>query len=177
MSDEKVAELFLNSVRDRFRAMKKYAEGAMIQMSDEDLAWVQNPECNSAILIVQHLRGNMLSRWTDPFTTDGEKPDRGRDAEFLTSGSFDRNALMAKWEEGWGCLLGAMDSFTPDDLTKSVTIRGEGLSLVDGIERQIFHVSFHVGQIVHIAKECLGERWQTLSIPRGQSDSYRPKSR
>lgn len=177
MSEYAVADLFLESARARFRAMKKAAEGAMAQMSDEDLAWTQNPECNSVILMVQHLRGNMLSRWTDPFTTDGEKPDRGRDGEFVVPAQFEREALMAQWEEGWSRLLGAMDSFGPDDLTRTVTIRGEGMPLLDGINRQVFHVSYHVGQIVQIAKECLGERWQTLTIPRGQSESYRPKTR
>ncbi len=172
MEDRDVGDVYLESVRARYRAMKKYGEHAIHQMSDEDLHWVANDECNSVAILVQHMRGNMLSRWTDPLTTDGEKPGRNRDGEFVSDSSADRASLLVKWEEGWGCLLVTLDSFSVQDLMKSVTIRGQELSLVDAINRQAFHTSYHVGQIVQIAKERLGKKWVTASIPRGESESY-----
>jgi len=172
MSDRDLGEVYLDSARARYRAMKKAGEHAIDQMSDEDLHWTANAECNSVAILIQHMRGNMLSRWTDTLTTDGEKPDRNRDQEFVADASQRREALLVKWEEGWACILAALDSFSPQDLLKPVRIRGQELSLLDGINRQIFHTSYHVGQIVQIAKERLGERWVTSSIPRGQSQSY-----
>lgn len=172
MNDGDVGEVYLDSARARYRAMKKTGEHAIAQMSEEDLHWTANAECNSVAVLIQHMAGNMRSRWTDTLTTDGEKPDRNRDQEFISDGSVGREALLVKWEEGWGCILSALDSFSPQDLLKPVTIRGQELSLLDGINRQVFHTSYHVGQIVQIAKERLGERWVTSSIPRGQSDSY-----
>ena len=172
MDDSKLGETYLDSARARYRAMKKAGEHAIAQMSDEDLHWAANAECNTVAIISQHRRGNMLSRWTDPLTTDGEKPGRNRDGEFISDGGATREALLAKWEEGWACLLAAMDSFSSEDLSKPIKIRGQELSLLDGINRQIFHSSYHVGQIVQIAKERLGENWVTASIPRGQSESY-----
>lgn len=169
-----IGTLYLESVRDRFQTMKQVGERAMEQVNDADLDWQANPEANSIRLIVQHLRGNMLSRWTDTLTTDGEKPDRHRDAEFVVDGPADRDALRQTWEEGWDCLLDALVSFNVQDLEKTIYIRGEAHSLLDAINRQLIHCSYHVGQIVQLAKERVGERWQTLSIPRGKSASYRP---
>ncbi len=172
MDDTKLGETYLDSARARYRAMKKYGEHAIAQMSEEDLHWTMNAECNSVAVLIQHLRGNMLSRWTEALTTDGEKPGRNRDGEFVSDGEATREALLAKWEEGWGCLLAALDSFSGQDLLKPVRIRGQELSLLGAINRQVFHCSYHVGQIVQIAKDRLGERWVTASIPRGQSDAY-----
>lgn len=172
MTDQSIGGIYLESARARFRTMKKLGEHAMKQMSDADLVWTSNPECNSVAMLVQHLHGNMLSRWTDVLTTDGEKPGRNRDGEFIVVEPIDRGILMAKWEEGWTCLLAALDSFTADDLLKPATIRGQKLPVVDAINRQVFHVSYHVGQMLQIAKERLGDRWETASIPRGQSEAY-----
>ena len=172
MDDATLGETYLDSARARYRAMKRLGEHAIQQMGEEALHWTMNDECNSVAVIIQHLRGNMLSRWTDALTTDGEKPGRNRDGEFISEGRATREALLAKWEEGWGCLLVALDSFSAQDLLKPVRIRGQELSLLDAINRQLFHTSYHVGQIVQIAKERLGERWVTASIPRGQSDAY-----
>ncbi|MDK1020135.1 MAG: DUF1572 family protein [Candidatus Hydrogenedentes bacterium] len=177
MDDTALGETYLESARARYRAMKQLGEQAIQQMGEEDLHWSMNDECNSVAILIQHLRGNMLSRWTDALTADGEKPGRNRDGEFVSEGRTTREALLAKWEEGWGCLLDALDSFSSQDLLKPVTIRGQELSLLEAINLQIFHTSYHVGQIVQIAKERLGERWVTASIPRGQSDSYRPRPR
>ena len=172
MTDQSIGDVYLESVRARFRTMKSVGEHAMNQISDEDFVWTSNSECNSIAILIQHLNGNMLSRWTDVLTTDGEKPGRNRDSEFIVKEPVDRDALIQKWNEGWTCLLAAVDSFAPEDLLKSATIRGQQLAVVDAINRQLFHVSYHVGQMVQIAKERLGERWQTGSIARGQSEAY-----
>lgn len=174
MSTPELGTLFLQSARARFASLRRVGERAMEQIEDSDLDWQANPEVNSVRIIVQHLRGNMLSRWTDPLTTDGEKADRHRDAEFIADKALDRAALMQAWEEGWACFFGALDSFTPEDLEKTIYIRGEAHSLVDAINRQLMHVAYHVGQIVQIGKERAGERWKSLSIPRGRSEQYRP---
>lgn len=172
MSDQVVSEMFLDSARKRFQSLKRIAEGAFKQVTDADFEWAANSECNSLRVQIQHLHGNMLSRWTDPLTTDGEKSDRDRDSEFITRGPVARAELMRMWEEGWKPLLAALDSFTPGDVTKTIYIRGEAHTLVDAINRQLLHVAYHVGQIVHIGKERVGDRWQSLSIPRGKSRDY-----
>jgi hypothetical protein len=172
MTDPIVSELFLDSARERFRTLKRTAEGAFRQVSDADFEWAANAECNSLRVQIQHLHGNMLSRWTDPLTTDGEKDNRDRDSEFITNGPVSRTELMRQWEDGWTALLGALDSFKPGDLSKTIYIRGEAHTLVDAINRQLMHVAYHVGQIVQIGKERVGERWQSLSIPRGKSRDY-----
>lgn len=166
---------YLESIRRRFETYKTLGEKAMAQIPDEDFDWVSCGESNSIRVIVKHLAGNMRSRWTDTLTTDGEKPDRRRDTEFDASGPTDREAIMANWESGWACLLDAMNSFTPDDLLRTVRIRGQELTLMDAINRQAMHVPYHVGQIVHIARERAGENWHTLSIARGESARYEAK--
>lgn len=176
MTPPDIGATYLDSARKRFESLKLLAERALGQVSDADFAWALNPECNSLRIQIQHLHGNMLSRWTDPLTTDGEKPTRQRDAEFIAQGFAGRNELMAKWEEGWAALSAALASFTPADLTRTLYIRGEAHTLLDAINRQLMHTAYHVGQIVHIAKERVGERWQTLSIPRGKSKEFTPKA-
>ena len=172
---DSVSEAYLDSIRRRFRNYKELGERAMAQVEDEDLYWLSVHESNSVRLNVKHLSGNMRSRWTDVFTTDGEKPDRNRDDEFVEAGFETREELMAHWEAGWACLLDAMDSFEPDDLLKLVTIRGQQIPLMDAINRQAMHVPYHVGQIVHICRERAGDRWQSLSIARGESGQYKSK--
>ncbi len=168
MADDAAQEL-LESVRHHFRLYKRYGEGALKQLREEDFYWQPNPEVNSIQIIIQHLNGNMLSRWTDFLTSDGEKPTRNRDGEFENSGPLPRERLNGLWEEGWACLFAAVDALTTEDLLKDVTIRGQKMSVIEALNRQATHAAYHMGQIVHIAKERLGTDWKTLSIPRGAS--------
>jgi hypothetical protein len=162
---------YLDSARRQFQMYKQLAEKAMAQVEDKDLNWQPNEDSNSIATIVKHLWGNMLSRWTEFLTTDGEKPWRQRDAEFendITS----REELMHKWEEGWKCLFKALNSITDADLDRIVYIRNEGDTLLNAITRQVSHYCYHVGQIVYIAKICNKNEWESLSIPKHQSKDY-----
>lgn len=150
---------------------KQLAEKALAQIDDEQLSWQANEDSNSVITIMKHMWGNMLSRWTDFLTTDGEKPWRQRDAEFENE-TFDRATLMKKWEEGWLCLFNALDSITDDDLERIIYIRNDGHTILEAINRQIAHYSYHVGQIVYISKLRTNKEWQSLSIPRNKSAEY-----
>jgi len=162
---------YLKSARRQFEYYKQLGEKSMLQVSDEQLFWQPNEETNSIAIIVKHLWGNMLSRWTDFLTTDGEKPFRQRDAEFVND-TPDRNALMLQWHEGWQCLFHAMDSITDEDLEQIIYIRNEGHTVLEAFNRQVAHYSYHVGQIVFLAKMMKNENWQSLSIPRNQSAGY-----
>lgn len=161
----RVAEVYLEAVKSRFRYMKDLAERALAQVDDDALAWSPGGESNSITVIIKHLSGNMLSRWTDFLTSDGEKPGRDRDAEFVEE-RLPRQELMERWERGWQVLFAALDALGPDDLLRTVSIRGEPHTVIDAIERQMFHYSYHVGQIVYLAKARAGERWRSLTIPR-----------
>jgi len=167
---------FLAAAIARMQVIKGLGEGALAQVSDAQLFRQSDPEANSIAIIVCHLRGNMLSRWTDFLTSDGEKPGRQRDREFEPT-QLDRQAVLAAWEQGWACTLGALQALKPADVLRQVTIRGEPMTAMDAIIRQIGHYSYHVGQMVTLAREQLGPRWQTLSIARGQSKAYKPKAR
>ena len=151
-----------------FRAYKNLAERAMEQVSDEQLFIALDEESNSIAIIVKHMAGNMRSRWTDFLTTDGEKPQRNRDGEFVDDFKS-RADLMAFWERGWSCALSAIESLTPSDMQKTVTIRSEANSVPLAIVRQLAHYSTHVGQIVYIAKQRRGVEWKTLSIPKNRA--------
>ena len=148
-----------------FRQYKKLAEGAMAQVSDEELASVLDAEMNSIALVVKHMAGNMRSRWTDFLTTDGEKPDRNRDSEFVEPPAT-RAELMAAWEDGWSRVWAALEPLSDDDLGRTITIRGEPHSVMQAIQRQIAHYAYHVGQIVLLAKHFRGETWRSLSMPK-----------
>jgi hypothetical protein len=161
----------------RFRAAKELGDKALAQLSDDDLRWRPDTESNSIAVVIQHLHGNMMSRWTDFLTTDGEKPTRNRDAEFIEPERVERADLMQKWDEGWACLLSAIESLRPGDLLREVRIRGQELTAVDAILRQLSHVPYHIGQIVYLARMRRGADWKTLSIPRGGSGAYRPERR
>lgn len=165
---------FLESVTKRFASTKALGERALAQLPDNDLTWTPSPESNSIAVIVQHLHGNMRSRWTNFLTEDGEKPWRDRDAEFVDPESMDRNSLLRLWEEGWACVFAALAELEPQSLSKTVVIRGQTLSALDAINRQLAHYSYHVGQIVYLVRIRCGDAWQTLSIARGQSTSYVP---
>ena len=154
-----------------FRYYKNLAERAMAQVTDEELLAVLDDEMNSIAVIVKHMAGNMRSRWTDFLTSDGEKPDRQRDAEFVDPPST-REALLAAWEEGWQCLLGTLEALSEEDLQRTITIRGEAHSVMQAINRQVAHYSYHCGQIVFLAKHFKHNEWQSLSVPRRKSAEF-----
>jgi uncharacterized damage-inducible protein DinB len=148
-----------------FRQYKKLGEGAIAQVDDAELTAVLDNEMNSIAQVVKHMAGNMRSRWTDFLTTDGEKPDRNRDSEFVEAPAT-REALMAMWESGWDCVWRALGPLTDADMGRTVTIRGEPHSVMQAINRQLTHYAYHVGQIVMLAKHFKGEEWKTLSMAR-----------
>jgi hypothetical protein len=151
-----------------FRQYKKLAEAAMAQATDEQLYVTLDPEANSIALVVKHMTGNMRSRWTNFLTTDGEKPDRNRDSEFVEPPPS-REALMQLWENGWNCVFAALEPLTDADLGRTVTIRGEAHSVMQAINRQIAHYASHCGQIVLLAKHFQHEHWKSLSVPKNKS--------
>jgi hypothetical protein len=154
-----------------FRQYKKLADGAMRQVSDEQLQIALDADGNSIAIIVKHLVGNMRSRWTDFLTTDGEKPNRNRDTEFENP-TLTRSELLTEWEAGWDCLLNALDGLSDADLTHTVMIRGEAHSVMQAINRQVAHYSSHVGQIILLSKHFAGAKWRTLSVARGASGQF-----
>jgi hypothetical protein len=158
---------FLDVIEQELNRIKVRAENAIAQIRDDrHLHMTLDAESNSIAIIVKHLSGNMVSRWTDFLTADGEKPSRNRDAEFESPGAMTRADLMAAWENGWACLFSALDGLTPADLLATVRIRGEELSAMEAIIRQFDHYASHIGQIVFLAKHLEWERWQSLSVPR-----------
>ncbi len=154
-----------------FRHYKILAERAMEQVTDDQLYAVLDDEMNSIAVIVKHMAGNMRSRWTDFLTSDGEKPDRYRDSEFVDPPAG-REALMALWENGWKLVFAALEPLTDADLARTVTIRGEAHSVMQAIHRQVAHYACHVGQIVMLAKHYRAGEWTSLSIPRNKSADF-----
>lgn len=159
-----------------FEQYKKLAERAMEQISEEQLFAALDPEMNSIAVIVKHLAGNMISRWTGFLTSDGEKPDRDRDAEFENPPQT-RQALMELWNRGWACVFSALEPLTDADMNRTITIRGEAHSVLQAMNRQLGHYAYHVGQIVFLAKHFQSERWKSLTIPRGQSKQFTERVR
>ena len=153
------------------RQYKRLAEGAMAQVSDDQLIAALDAEMNSISTIVKHMTGNMRSRWTDFLTTDGEKPDRNRDDEFVAPPAT-RAALMETWDQGWALVFQAIEPLNDSDLSRTVMIRGEGHSVMQAINRQIAHYASHTGQIILLAKHFKGDQWQSLSVPRNRSAEY-----
>jgi hypothetical protein len=162
---------FLESAIKLFLYYKKLGEGAIDQLDDHEIALRPNDSSNSIALIVHHLSGNMLSRWTDFLTTDGEKSWRNREAEF-DQAFADKKSMMEAWEMGWTCLLNALKSLKPEDLSTIVYIRNEGQPVMEAIQRQLAHYPHHVGQILYQAKAIKGDAFRSLSIPKGGSSSY-----
>ncbi len=154
------------------RKYKQLADRAFAQLGEDEFFVALDAESNSIALIVKHMTGNMRSRWTDFLTTDGEKPDRNRDCEFELEKGDTKAALMERWERGWRLFENAIAALTPGDLSKPVYIRGEEHSMMQAINRQLTHYAYHVGQIVFLAKHFSGARWQSLSIPKGQSKAF-----
>jgi hypothetical protein len=163
-------DAYLNSAKKQFQYYKSVGEKTMAQLKDEDLFWAYNDESNSIAIIVQHIWGSMLSRWTDFLTTDGEKEWRNRDLEF-ESVINNKAELMQKWNAGWQCLFDALDSITPEDWDKTIYIRNEPHTVVDAINRQLAHYPYHIGQIVLIGKMAAGD-WKALTIPKGNSQAF-----
>lgn len=165
-----LGNVFLTSVIKRLASYKELGDKTFAQLSEDDFFYQPNEESNSIAIIIQHMAGNMLSRWTDFLTADGEKPWRSRDAEFNIRLNYQQ--LLDIWEKGWNCCLQALEELTEDDLTKTIHIRGEALLAVDAINRQLAHYPYHVGQIIYIAKILKNENWQSLSIAKGKSAEF-----
>lgn len=162
---------YLNSVTKQFEYYKLLGDKTIAQLPDDKLFWQYNPESNSIAINVKHLHGNMLSRWTDFLTTDGEKESRNRDGEFENNLNT-KEEVVKLWEEGWKCFLDTLKSLKEDDLEKIIYIRNQGHTVLEAINRQLAHYPYHVGQIVFIGKMILNEKWQSLSIPRGNSNTF-----
>ena len=168
MNQEGYVELVLRE----FERLKTLAEGAMAQCSDEQFFATPAPTDNSVAIIVKHVAGNLVSRWTDLLTSDGEKPDRNRDAEFELQPNDSRPRLLEFWERGWSVLFASLGALSEADLNRTIKIRGEALTVLQAVNRQLMHYSYHVGQIVYVAKHLCGASWKTLSIPRGGSAQF-----
>lgn len=162
---------YLDEIRHSFRAQRTLAERAIAQLNDDELLRTLGEEDNSVAVIMKHVGGNLRSRWTEPFTTDGEKPDRNRDGEFVVDDDG-ATTVRAVWERGWSVLEQTLASLTRDDLGRELHIRGEPHSLIRALERSLTHTAQHTGQIVMLAKHWKGAAWQTLSIPRGESAKF-----
>ena len=165
---------YLQDVRTLARTYKGLADDAIAQVDDAQFATPLGGEENSIALIVKHMAGNLRSRWTDFFASDGEKPDRDRDGEFELGGADGRAALLEAWERGWATFLGVLDGLTPEDFDRPVKIRGEPYTVIRAVQRGVAHACYHTGQIVLLAKHFAGPEWRTLSIPRGQSRAFDP---
>jgi hypothetical protein len=164
-------EYYIESVKKQFLYYKTLSDKAMAQLEADQIFFTPNEDTNSIAVIVNHMSGNMLSRWTDFLTTDGEKDWRNRDAEFEAP-SADKEALLEKWENGWACLFTALNTVTPDHLGSIIYIRNEGHTVVEAINRQLAHYPYHVGQIVFFAKMIKKSAWSSLSIPKNNSAQY-----
>ncbi len=167
----KVGNEYLKVVQKRFRSIKELGDKTIRQLSEEDIHWTLNETSNSIAVIVKHLSGNMVSRWTDFLISDGEKPNRNRDQEFINDISS-KQEMISIWEKGWSVLFEAIDALAERDLLKTVYIRGERHTVIEAIERQMAHYAYHIGQIVYVGKQIKNKRWNSLSIPKGKSEEY-----
>ena len=171
-SGQALGKVVLDDIERTFRNQQQTAERAMAQIDDEEFFRTIDAESNSIAVIAKHVGGNLRSRWTDFLTTDGEKPDRDRDSEFIAPDKTGRAAVMQLWSDGWATLFSTFAALRADDLTATVRIRGEEMTAVAAMHRAVAHVSQHVGQIVLLAKHYRSTDWKTLSIPRGQSSQW-----
>jgi hypothetical protein len=162
---------YIEDSLELLRYYKKMAERAMAQVTDEQLFATLDDESNSISIVVKHMTGNMRSRWTDFLTTDGEKPDRNRDSEFVDPPAS-REALLSDWENGWALVFGALEPLSDNDLGRTVMIRGEAHSVMQAIGRQLAHYASHIGQIVMLAKHFGHDHWQSLTVPRNRSQDF-----
>ncbi|PKB15436.1 DUF1572 family protein [Flavobacterium sp. 5] len=162
---------YLESVKKQFLYYKMLGEKAMEQLEAEQLFVAVNDDTNSIAVIVKHLSGNMLSRWTDFLTTDGEKETRNRDAEFENDLAT-KEQVLNSWNEGWNCFLGTLETLQPEQLSEIIYIRNEGHTVIEAINRQLAHYPYHIGQIVFYAKQLKKDEWNSLSIPKNKSNTY-----
>ena len=171
MDHKGIVRNYRSDIISSFQNYKRMAEKAVEQLSDTEFFAVIDPESNSVAVILKHIAGNLRSRWTDFLTTDGEKPDRHRDVEFeLTADT--RASIMSSWKSGWKTLFDTIEPLTEDDMARTVTIRGESHTVVEALNRQLTHYTYHIGQIVFLAKHLRSSDWKTLSIPRNRSEEF-----
>jgi uncharacterized protein DUF1572 len=173
----KPKETYIQLAAREFRRAKTLADGAMAQITSAQFFAAPSENDNSVAVIVKHVGGNLLSRWTDFLTSDGEKPGRNRDTEFEVTTDDTRELLMRQWEAGWATLFSAIEPLSDPDLERTVTIRGEPLTVLQALNRQLTHYSYHVGQIVYVAKHYAGSSWRSLSIPKGKSAEFNARPR
>jgi uncharacterized damage-inducible protein DinB len=167
---------FIESIAKNFRSQKRLADKAIPQLSDDQLRRPLDENTNSVAIIMKHVGGNLRSRFTDFLTSDGEKPDRDRDGEFVDDFAS-RDAILQHWEHGWQVLFDALASLTPQDLAKTITIRGEPHTVIDALHRSLAHAGYHVGQIVQLARYLAKDHWETITIPRGGSRQFNQQMR
>jgi uncharacterized protein DUF1572 len=164
---------YLRDVTRTFKNYKALGDAAIAQVSNNDLHTLVDPDSNSLSIMIKHVAGNLKSRFDDFLTTDGEKPARNRDAEFEMSEQASREQILALWNGAWAIALASVEALAPEDLDRTVYIRGEAFLVFEALSRSATHTSYHVGQIVFLAKHFAGAEWKSLSIPKGQSAQYR----
>ena len=172
MSSEAIVKNYHEDAISSFKSYKKLADKAIAQLKDEEFFVTLDEEANSVAVIMKHMAGNMFSRWTNFLTTDGEKPDRNRDMEFVIEENTTKDDVLNYWERGWTCVFAAIEPLTPEDFEKTVMIRGEEHTIVQAINRQLTHYAYHTGQIVFLAKHFRSGDWSSLSIPRNKSAEF-----
>ena len=172
MSSEAIVQNYFEDALKSLRAYKKLAEKAFAQLKDEEFFITLDEEANSVAVVMKHMAGNMFSRWTDFLTSDGEKPNRNRDMEFVIESKTTKADVIDYWERGWACVFNALEPLRPEDFEKTVKIRGEEHTIVEAINRQLTHYSYHVGQIVFLAKHFRSAGWQSLSVPKNRSAEF-----
>ena len=172
MNDQSIGKHYLEDALYTFRYYKKLAERAFAQIGDEEFFKTLDEESNSIAVNMKHMAGNMFSRWTDFLTTDWEKPERNRDMEFVMSPETTKEDVLTYWEKGWQCVFDAVEPLDPEDLMRTVTIRGQDDTVVQAINRQLAHYAYHVGQIVYLAKHFKSNDWQSLSVPKNKSAEF-----
>src|SRR4026207_1445210 len=172
MSSEAIIQNYHEDAVKALRAYKKLAEKAIAQLKDEEFFVTLDEDANSIAVVMKHIAGNARSRWTDLLTSDGEKPDRHRDMEFVIEAQTSKDDVLAYWERGWKCVFDAVEPLTPEDFEKTVLIRGEKHTIVQAINRQLMHYAYHIGQIVFLAKHFRSAEWTSLSIPRNRSADF-----
>ncbi len=172
MSDQSLGRHYLDDALRRFRDYKQLAERAFAQVSDEEFFRALDEESNSIAINMKHMAGNMISRWTDFLTTDGEKPERNREIEFVMLADTAKEDMLAYWERGWQCVFDAVGPLQPEDLMRTITVRGQDHTVVQAINRQLAHYAYHIGQIVFLAKHFRSGEWQSLSVPKNESAKF-----
>ena len=172
MSSQAIIQNYHEDAVKAMRAYKKLAEKAIAQLKDEEFFVTLDEEANSVAVIMKHIAGNAISRWTDFLTSDGEKPDRNRDMEFVIEAQTTKDDVLAYWERGWKCVFDAIEPLTVDDFEKTVLIRGEKHTIAQALNRQLMHNAYHIGQIVFLAKHFRSAEWTSLSIPRNRSADF-----